>query len=292
MNILTFDIEEWSVEKKLHGGRESRYRQFDEAFEIVLNELEKNSIKATFFCLGKLATEFPGVIRSISEHGHEIGCHSDEHGWLTKMDEKTLRQDTLDAIHALEDVSGQRVKSYRAPAFSITENNLWAIDVLAECGIENDASIFPASRSIGGFAAFPSDKPCIISHNGVRLKEFPVCITSLFGKKIAYSGGGYFRLLPYWYINRLFNNEDYSIFYFHLKDLIHTRRKMMTRSAYEEYFHEPGTFINRFLRYSKNNIGNKNSQEKFLRIISANKLISLETACSMIDWGKVKTVSL
>ena len=79
MNIITFDIEEWSVEKKLHGGRESRYRQFDEAFEIVLNELEKNSIKATFFCLGKLATEFPGVIRSISEHGHEIGCHSDEH---------------------------------------------------------------------------------------------------------------------------------------------------------------------------------------------------------------------
>ena len=30
MNILTFDIEEWYIEKTLHGGREEKYRQFDE----------------------------------------------------------------------------------------------------------------------------------------------------------------------------------------------------------------------------------------------------------------------
>jgi len=51
MNILTFDVEEWYLEKILHGGRTFRYQQFDETFCKVLDELDKHGIKATFFCL-------------------------------------------------------------------------------------------------------------------------------------------------------------------------------------------------------------------------------------------------
>jgi len=55
MNILTFDIEEWYLEKILHGGRAFRYQQFDETLEKVLDELDRLGIKATCFCLGKVA---------------------------------------------------------------------------------------------------------------------------------------------------------------------------------------------------------------------------------------------
>ena len=85
MNILTFDIEEWYLERKLYGGRDFRYQMFDETFAVLLDELDKHRIKATFFCVGNLAVSFPEVVKTIAGRGHEVGCHSNEHTWLNKM---------------------------------------------------------------------------------------------------------------------------------------------------------------------------------------------------------------
>ena len=290
MNILTFDIEEWYLEKVLHDGRDFKYKQFDETFYKVLDELDKRDIKATFFCVGQLAVEFPQVIREIVMRGHEVGCHSNKHTWLNKMTEKQLQDDTSDAIHALADVAGQKVVSFRAPAFSITKDNKWAINVLAECGIENDASIFPTNRDFGGYKGFPQDTPCIISHDGAMLKEYPICLTSILGKELAYSGGGYFRLLPYRFISKTIKKRDYNICYFHLADLIPEQKKMMSREQYEEYFKEAGTLKNRLIRYAKSNIGTGDAYGKLLKLLSDNTFTSIRD-CGF-DSSKAKTISL
>lgn len=292
LNILTFDIEEWYLEEVLYGGRDFRYRQFDKTFKELMDELDRLSIKATFFCVGMLAKQCPDVIRTISGRGHEVGCHSNKHTWLTKMDEKTLLSDTKDAISALEDVSGQKVVSYRAPAFSVTDKNPWAVEILAYCGIENDASIFPTNRDLGGYKGFTQSTPCIVSYNGVRLKEFPISVTTVLSKTFAYSGGGYFRVLPLRYINKTISHSDYSICYFHLNDLINEKFKLKSRKEYEDYFKEPGSLKNRVMRYVKSNIGKGNSFEKLLSLISAHQFVNLKEANKLIDWDKVKTVRL
>lgn len=290
MNILTFDIEEWYLERILHGGRAFKYLQYDETFAKVLDELDKQGIKATFFCVGKLATDFPHVVREIASRGHEVGCHSNEHTWLNKMNEKQLRADTTDAIKVLEDESGQKIVSYRAPAFSITSGNKWAVSVLAECGIENDASIFPSNRDFGGYKGFPQDTPCIISHEGASLKEFPICLTKILGKSTAYSGGGFFRLLPYWLVSKTIRARDYNICYFHLNDLINQRIGFKSRAEYEEYFKEPGTLKNRVVRYVKSNIGNGEAYDKFLKLLSGQDFSSIRD-CSF-DWNTAKIIKL
>lgn len=292
MNILTFDIEEWYLEKVLHGGRSFKYQQFDETFAKVLDELDKRDIKATFFCVGKLATDFPQVVREIVRRGHEVGCHSNEHTWLNKMTEEGLRQDTSEAVKALEDVSGLKVTSYRAPAFSITTENKWAVNVLADCGIESDASIFPTSRDYGGYRGFPQDTPCIVSHEGTMLKEYPICTTSVLGKTMAYSGGGFFRLLPYWLVSRTMKRRDYNICYFHLNDLIKQKIAFKSKAEYEEYFKEPGTLKNRFVRYVKSNVGTGDAYGKMTRLLSEHLFVSVRKADQMIDWGKVNTIRL
>lgn len=292
MNILSFDIEEWYLEKILHGGRAFRYQIYGEAIAKVLDELNKHGIKATFFCVGKLATDFPNVIYKIANAGHEIGCHSNEHTWLNKMTEKQLVSDTSDAIKALEDVSGQKVVSYRAPAFSITPDNKWAVNVLAECGIKNDASIFPTTRDFGGYKGFPQDTPCIISHEGASLKEYPISLTSLLGKQMAYSGGGYFRLLPYWLIDRTMTKRDYNICYFHLADMIKNKGRMMSKAEYEDYFKEPGTLKNRLLRYAKSNVGTGDAFGKLQRLLSEHLFVSIQEADKRIDWKKTKKIIL
>ena len=292
MNILTFDIEEWYLEKTLHGGRAENYRQYDEMFAKLLDELDGRGVKATFFCVGRLATDFPQVVKEIAQRGHEVGCHSNEHTWLNKMTEVQLRHDTTEAIKALEDVSGQKVVSYRAPAFSITQENMWSLNVLVDCGIKVDASIFPASRDFGGYKGFPTDMPCIISHDGVTLKEFPISLTTIMGKKMAYSGGGYFRLLPYWLVSKTTKGRDYNICYFHLADLITEQKKLMTKSEYEQYFKEKGTMKNRLARYVKSNVGTGDAYGKMSRLLTEYVFTSLKEADKMIDWSKVGKVEL
>ena len=232
------------------------------------------------------------MVKSIVDRGHDVGCHSNEHTWLDKMDEAVLREDTREAIKALEDVSGQRIIAYRAPAFSITEKNKWAIDVLAECGIEMDSSIFPASRDFGGYPMFPQDKPCLVKHGDAIIKEFPIGLTSVMGKRIAYSGGGYFRMLPYGFVKRTMNARDYNISYFHLNDLINQKIMMMNRAEYEEYFKEIGTFKNRVSRYVKSNIGTGDAYGKLMRLFKDVSFVNLSAADQSIDWGNVNTVEL
>lgn len=291
MNILTFDIEEWYLESvKLN--RPERYRQLNETFARVLDELDKFGLKGTFFCVGQLALTFPKVIHEIVGRGHEVGCHSNIHTWLDKMTPEELRNDTTEALKALEDVSGQKVVSYRAPAFSITPKNKWAINILADCGIINDASIFPTNRDFGGYKGFPQDTPCVISHEGASLKEYPICLTSVLGKTIAYSGGGYFRLLPYWFVKKTIRNREYNICYFHLNDLIQEKKKMMSKVAYEEYFKEPGTLKNRLVRYVKSNIGTENAYGKLQKLLVDNMFVNIQEADKLIDWNQVKTIQL
>lgn len=292
MNILSFDIEEWFIEKKFSGGRQERYQEFDRYLKLILDTLDETNTKATFFCLGKMATDFPEVIRAISEKGHEIGCHSNEHLWLTKMTPEQLKKDTHDAIAALEDVCGKKVVSYRSPAFSIGQNNKWAFEILAEEGIERDASIFPAQRDFGGFASFPTDNPTKISYNGIVLKEFPICLTKLMGKEIAYSGGGYFRFFPFNFIQNRIDNSQYIMTYFHIGDLLHNNGGILSRKEYETYFKEPGTFKNRLIRYIKSNLGTKGAFDKMSKLIENNGFISLEKADSLMDWNNIKTIQL
>lgn len=289
---MTFDIEEWFIEKHFRGDRSYRYKIFDEKLSNLLDALDDHQLKGTFFCLGKIAEEFPQVIRLIADKGHEIGCHSYEHKWLTKMTSEELKCDTQKAIAVLEDVCGKKVVSYRSPAFSIGENNKWAIEILAECGIKYDASIFPAIRDFGGFSSFLSNEPCIVEYKGAAVKEFPVCMMSLLGKKTAYSGGGYFRLLPYWMLEHKMKHSAYVICYFHLLDLITDAKRVLTREEYETYFKEPGTLLNRCKRYFKGRVGSGDAFGKMVKLLSSFDFLSIEGADAIIDWEKVNVVKL
>lgn len=290
MNILTFDIEEWFLEKNCFGNRKEKYQAFDHYLNLILDNLETQQKKATFFCVGGMAREFPEVVRRIAEKGHEIGCHSDQHVWLTKLSEKDLLSDTKIAIESLEQCIGKKVLSYRAPAFSIGNGNKWAFEVLANCGIERDASIFPATRDFGGFANFGQKVPSIVQYNGVEIKEFPICTTNIMGTEIAYSGGGYFRFFPLWFVTNKMRQADYSMTYFHINDIV--PEQMMEKDIFEQYFKEKATLFNRYKRLIKSNLGNKKAFNKIMKLIDKFEFQDLATADATINWNQVPIIKL
>lgn len=292
MNILTFDIEEWALAKAGGYGSDERYAEYDGYLDKILNVLDERGFKGTFFCTGMMATDFPQVVKLIHDRGHEVGCHSFKHTWLNKMTEDEVMEDTRTSVDALEQCIGQKVKSYRAPAFSIGKENKWVFEKLCKYGITRDASVFPAVRDFGGFTQFGQKKPTMVYCSSVMFKEFPICTTKLLGKELAYSGGGYFRFFPLGVVKKEMSKTDYAMFYFHIGDLMPEKDGLMDKEAFEQYYKIPGTLKNRYLRYIKTNLGKKKAFGKMMELIATEKFVNLEQADKMIDWQQAPSVLL
>lgn len=279
MNILTFDIEEWyHFDVK---STEDKWLNYEPRIELylpqVLDLLDLHGLKATFFCLGWIARIYPNIIKEIYKRGHEIACHSDKHFFVKDMTPSSFEKDLQVALASLEDIIGEKVKSFRAPSFTITESELWAFEILANQGIENDCSIFPATRSYGGFPLFGNGVPSLIEYNGIKLKEFPMNTMKIFNKDVVYSGGGYFRLFPYQLIKNKIKNSKYVMTYLHMRDFDYEQPKF-------SYFTIERTF--------KSYFGLKGAFPKFKKLISDFNWINVAEAAEEINWEKVKKINL
>jgi polysaccharide deacetylase family protein (PEP-CTERM system associated) len=282
MRILTFDIEDWYHFLEHRSTRsETQWKDFEPRVRQnttnILKFLEKHQQKATFFIIGWIAKENPGLVKEIADAGHEIGLHSYGHELIWQQTPNEFRQDLLRNIGVLEDQLGYKVDKYRAPGFSVKRNNLWAFDVMAEVGITTDASIFPAARTHGGMPSFPYNFPCIIHRNGISMKEFPINYIRLAGIRTVLTGGGYFRFWPYPVIKKYTEASPYTMSYFHPRDFDTTQPFLRDLGSYR-----------RFRAY----YGLNNAQQKLERWISEYSFTDLRAADASIDWNSARVVKL
>jgi polysaccharide deacetylase family protein (PEP-CTERM system associated) len=142
----------------------------------------------------------------------------------------------------LEDIIGQEVSGYRASTYSIVQSSLWALDVLCELGFKYDSSIFPIRHDLYGIPSAPRRPGTMTTPGGRSILEFPMTTASVFGFHVPVSGGGYFRLLPYWFTRsglRQVNHREKSPFVFYLHpweiDAGQPRLKVKWRSRIRHY---------------------------------------------------------
>ena len=282
MKILTFDIEEWfHILDHESTKDESSWNKFDYRIEKNMDKifqlLENKKQSATFFCLGWIANEFPKVIKKIDNLGYEIGSHSNLHTLAYDQTRGEFKADLEKSINNIEDITGKKVKYYRAPGFSLMESNKWVFEELINKGIEIDCSIFPASRAHGGFEKFPSKSPVIVSADGRKIKEFPINTISLLGKNLIFSGGGYFRLMPYPLIKLLTKRSKYVMTYFHPRDFD---------------FNQPMINDLSKIRKFKSYYGLKNAFEKLEKLINDFDFIDLREANQKFNWEKSEIIKI
>jgi polysaccharide deacetylase family protein (PEP-CTERM system associated) len=154
------------------------------------------SVQGTFFILGWVAERFPHLVREIHAAGHELGCHSYLHQCIWRLTPEQFRIDTRRALAAIQDAGGVTVTGYRAPTFSIVPRTLWALEILAEEGLQYDSSVFPVRHDVYGMPAAPRSAFCWDMGRGRRLPELPMSTVRLFRSNLPVGGGGYLRLLP------------------------------------------------------------------------------------------------
>lgn len=282
MKILTFDIEEWfhildNQSTKTDNEWLNYESRIHSNMDRLLSLLDKHKQKATFFCLGWIAAQYPEIVKEIHKRGFEIGSHTHMHQLIYEQQPKEFENDVERSIKTIEDLLGCQVKYFRAPGFSITEQNKWAFEILFKHGIKLDCSVFPAHRAHGGFPSYKKSIPSILKYNGIKLKELPINYINILGRPVIYSGGGYFRLFPYSLIKRWTNNSSYVMSYLHPRDFDPNQPMIQDLPRFRKF---------------KSYYGVKGAIRKLENWITDFEFIDIQTANKIIDWTNVPEIDI
>lgn len=203
-NTFTIDVEEYYHAANLEPVAGPRlWRRLESRVEgstdRLLDLLAEHDAKATFFILGSVADRHPDLIRRIHHAGHEIASHGHAHRLAYSQTPRQFARDVRRVKHRLEDLIGEQVYGYRAPNFSIQDQNTWAYDTLIEAGYTYDSSLFPV-RHHRYANAHKSRSPFVIQRASGNLFIFPLAtFRAHFGKwslNLPIAGGAYWRLFP------------------------------------------------------------------------------------------------
>ena len=186
--------------------------------DTVLQLFSDAGIKATFFTLGWVAERCPQLIRRIVDGGHELASHGYQHVRAHQQTREQFAADIRKTKQLLEDLGGVAITGYRAASYSITKQNLWALEELAAAGYRYSSSIYPVKHDLYGIPDAPRSP--FFPARAPGLLEVPVTTAQFLGRNLPAGGGGFFRLFPYALSKRLIervnaNDRMPAVFYFH-----------------------------------------------------------------------------
>jgi polysaccharide deacetylase family protein (PEP-CTERM system associated) len=238
LNAFSVDVEDWFQVSDFEA--QIRHEDWDKyESRVVANTrrilalLAEFDVKGTFFILTWNAERYPGLVEEIAAQGHEVATHGYAHRLVYELGRDLYRRDLERSQEILERILGRRALGYRAPSFSVTAKSMWALDVMLECGIAYDSSIFPVQDSLYGVPG-ALRFPFVIHSLGERkLIEFPMTTARVGSRNLPLGGGAYLRILPYRYMRwgmRRVNQEGQSaIVYLHPWEIDPEQPRLKTR---------------------------------------------------------------
>lgn len=196
LHFLSFDVEDVYQSFKERGipgwtkdvdGEKTRILE-------ILELLDKHSYKATFFILTEILPDYEDIILEIISRGHEIASHGHQHLRIKRRSPEEFETDIKTSKFLLENLINQEVIGYRAPGFSLNESTSWAVEKIKNAGFSYSSS---ASSS-------KSDSKLFSLLNEFKLIEFPATSVKILSKDVRLCGGFYFRALPFFLTESLF----------------------------------------------------------------------------------------
>ena len=268
--LLTFDVELWHETDWLKPHIDTnkiKDSSFEKSIDAILTSLKSHGHSATFFVTSTVTEVYPEVVRRIADAGHEIGSHGVDHLRLTNVDKGGYEQKFKAHIKTLEEVAGKKVLGFRAPHFSLTDTSSWVLDLLVECGLKYDSSIFPMNMGEYGRSDTPRAPFTLTTKHADKILEVPISTTSIGSIKVPYAGGIYFRLLPLpifsYFLKKELKKTFAPVVYFHPHELEAITPKIKS-----------GPWLKRMLKYW----GVGRSYRKFETLLSKFQFGSIEDA--------------
>ncbi len=203
--------------------RHQTWENFEARFEQstikTLDLLDESNTKGTFFILGWIAEQNPGLVREIVARGHEVASRGFYHRPIDKLTEEEFRNDIRRAREAIEKVTGQKVLGYRSPNKLSFGKHQHILDTLVDEGFAYDASFLPSNRT-------PRKERFAHQYhsNGKVIWEFPYSTRNLGLGLLPISGGNYLRQIPFTLLRHAIRDwtkryESPFMLYFHVWEL-------------------------------------------------------------------------
>ncbi|HJV64689.1 MAG TPA: polysaccharide deacetylase family protein [Geomonas sp.] len=221
-NALTVDLEDWyhgycALPSPSVDPCQKRVRRNTEAALALLSEC---GVRGTFFVLGSLAAEDPGLVPMIAAAGHEIASHGYSHTLVPQLGPEAFRDELRRTAEIIARQCGEPPAGFRAPQWSLGSGTPWAMEILQQEGYLYDSSWNPLP--------FVGDKkgprsPFQIATDRGRLLEIPPMVTPSIIGNLPTGGGWGFRFWPRFLIRgtmEALNREGSpAVLYLHPREL-------------------------------------------------------------------------
>ncbi len=97
----------------------------------ILEILEKENVKVTFFMTGGWVESFPDDVKAIAAAGHDLGNHSENHKQMSQLSKEECVDEIMKTHNKVKELTGREMTLFRPP-YGDYNNTL--IDTLKECG--------------------------------------------------------------------------------------------------------------------------------------------------------------
>ena len=224
INALTIDLEFWHspefVRGFVTGGSDDLIAEMTKP---ILDVLDENNVRATFFVLGVVAEKYPALVEEVNDRGHEIASHAYSPKTLYELGKHEFAGEIYKSMQLLRHITKETPVGFRAPSFSVDNSTKWVFDVLEKYGFRYDSSIFPIKTKLYGVPDAPthiyrpSAEDVTKEDPNGKIIEFPMTVFEL-GTRIPISGGFYLRAMPFRllkYLLKKVNKTRPSIIYVH-----------------------------------------------------------------------------
>lgn len=115
----------------------------------ILDALDKECTRATFFAVGRMAVADPGTLKEIAKRGHTIATHTWSHQKLSKVSASRMKREIELGLSAVAKATGQPVSPFfRFPYLGHSKSSIKYVQSrgMAIMGIHIDSSDFRTKR--------------------------------------------------------------------------------------------------------------------------------------------------
>ena len=99
--------------------------------DTLLEILEENDVKTTFFMCGYWVDKYPEEVKKIAEAGHDLGNHSATHPHMSQLSKEQIKEELITTGNKIEELTGVKSELFRPPFGEYTND---VISAAEECG--------------------------------------------------------------------------------------------------------------------------------------------------------------
>lgn len=210
INALCIDLDDFYICLKEYGYNLSNKKIFFQEETLkLLADLKKKKIKCSFFIPGHVFKNDKNLVRYISSEGHHVCSHSLNHVNISNLSDDDLEYELMKSKDMLENLINIEVNTFKAPAWSISNNYERIYNVLSKTGYKYDHSLRPKF-----FSKLSNNLYLPIKYKKIWL--IPPTGLNILGFKILFCGGFYTKYFSNLLVKFFFKNinQNFPINYF------------------------------------------------------------------------------